>query len=187
MKLKDIKVGEVYAIVSPSLTDAETNAFPARVVEVGVYGETRDGFTTERPSWVEVEPAGEGVGKWGESIGVDWKYRMTVYADGPAAGKPKPTFSSLTNAVRQVVRCPGTDVRELWSTYKAKADAARSEHQREQDERDARRARLEVLRRAFNDLGLDPVEYRGGLTFFPGDVERLLSACEYERTHKVEA
>jgi hypothetical protein len=174
MKLKDIKVGEEYAIGAPNATYDRWSRIRGKVVRIRVYGSVRGTWRrsqSSKPNYVEFEMEDC------TRPGIPWMYQC--HAD-PAPGSIRvfdDWYLKSEKKGTKVFRCPSTHVLLPWSEY----EVMLAEHQTAQVEADARREQKEkdeaAIKKSFRSFGLNASTY-GDFRFRQEDAEEILNRLE---------
>ncbi len=118
MKIKDIKIGEEYAIGPPNRVSWRgiTQRIRAKVVATGVHGLTQAGgfygrFKSDRAIYVQFEFTGKGDEHSGEP---GYEYTMAIDSEGELQRR---RYGDDTTGDREVYRALGTNVLRPWAEH----------------------------------------------------------------------
>ncbi len=184
MKLKDIKVGEEYAIGAPNRTYGNWRPVRGIVTKVGVHGTTSKGWGTymsHRACYVEFE--------WVEheaSALPNYTYKHRIVKD-PAhvrtGGERTPSRGGLRQqekeTVHDVLRAMGTHVQMTWADFVVRLREHAEGEAVAAEAKDVRTRKAAEIRGRFQKLGYDASGYKDYcFEFNTEDAEDILTALE---------
>ena len=185
MKLKDIKVGEEYAIGAPNRVYNNWRLVRGRVTKVGVHGITSGGWSSSmshRANYVEFERI-----ECEDSALVDYTYRHQI-AEDPACertgGERTPSRGGLGprkgEILHDVLRAMGTHVQMTWADFVVRLREHEEHEVKAAEAKDVRELEAAEIRERFQKLGFTAGEYHAGcFEFSTEDAMRILLLLEH--------
>ncbi len=184
MKLKDIKVGEEYAIGAPNRTYDNWRLVRGRVTKVGVHGTTSGGWhscMSTRACYVEFERI-----ECEDSALADFTYRHQIVEDsacGRTGGERTPSRGGLRpqekETVHDVLRAMGTHVQMTWADFMVRLREHEEGERAAVAAKNIRSRKAEEIRKRFQKLGFMAGGYKDYcFEFSIEDAMKILLALE---------
>ncbi len=165
MKMKDIQIGEEYAIGAPNTRSRydSWNRIRGRVTRIGVHGTTSSSWSnsmSERASYVEFEVIED---ESAARCGYTYQHLIVKDSSYPAYGgerTPSKYGGNPNEKVLEVNRCLGAHVIMTWRDFEIAVEEhekreAEAQHTREQKDFEAK-----DIRRRFKELGFRAAGHR---------------------------
>ncbi len=196
MKLKDIKIGDEYAIGAPNASYDRWQMTRGKVTKVGVHGMVRGGWRSHwsaRANYVEFEyvkdPGGiRGRGAY-EVLLVRYENPKADKAAGYEGWESIERYdrSRLEVERKQVLRCLGSHVLMPWAEFKKLRDEHNANERACEERKEANRDKSNDITRRFADLGIhvsDGYAHSSGIgnfKFNADTTEKILELLEMFR------